>query len=151
MSTDKHSHLSEDVRSLFKQSKPLNQDELNQLAGAAAKLDDDPAFRADYLKGLFLEQIHEAIQEGNHSQSELAALVGRRLELVVLNPDEHTHVLRCKVPVRKEGRIRSKGASQQTAGIDFAQAVVFHNREAPRNSGVASKGENPQDFPFPAF
>lgn len=130
--------LDSDLLKLFQGSRPLTKKETEHLAKAGEALDDDPQFRADYLKSLFVSRILEAVEQKGISSSELArrwgksrqyvsrildedqrvnftiesmtelaALVGRRLDLVVLNPNEHTHVLRCKVPSRTVGRISS--------------------------------------------
>lgn len=123
--------LDADLLELFRKARPLTSTEERRLAKAGEALDDDPAFRADYLKGLFVERILEAMADEGLSQSaiarqwgksrqhlsrllsedrrvnftletmtELASLAKRKLDLVVLNPHEHTHVLRCHVPNR---------------------------------------------------
>lgn len=123
--------LSADVLAMFQQGRKLTRRDREELAKAAAKLDDDPVFLADYQKSLFVEKILEAMEGQGISQSELArrwgksrqylsrvlsedrrvnftietifelaALVGRKIEMLVLDPNEHVHLLRCKVAPR---------------------------------------------------
>lgn len=123
--------LSDAALALFQQARKLSKSELDRLAESAGQLDEDPTFRAEYLKSLLLEQIREAMDDKGISQSELArrwgktrqylsrvldednrvnftletlvelsTLVGRKVEVNLLDPSEHTHVLRCKVTPR---------------------------------------------------
>ena len=123
--------LSDAALALFRQARKLSKADLDRLAEAAGQLDEDPKFRAEYLKSLLLEQIREAMDAKGISQSEMArrwgktrqylsrvldedkrvnftletlvelsALVGRKVEVNLLDPSEHTHVLRCKVTPR---------------------------------------------------
>lgn len=128
----KDSALPDDLLALFQGARKLTQANLDKLAKATEELDQDPSFRAEYLKGLFVEHIQEAMEQKGISQSELArrwgksrqylsrvlsedrrvnftietmvelaGLVGRKIEVHMLNPDENTHVLRCKVTPRR--------------------------------------------------
>lgn len=130
------------------------------LQAAAAELDRDPGFLADFEKSLFVEKILEAMEDQGISQSELArrwgksrqylsrvldedrrvnftletmfelaSLVGRKLEMHVLDPDEHTHVLRCKVHPRTVAATDDFGAvaTARTPAFDWN---AFTSRES---------------------
>ncbi len=159
------SMLDADLLELLSNSRQLTQEDLDHLGRTNEALDDDPEFRADYLKSLFVNDILQAIEEGNQSQSELArrwgksrqylsrilnedrrvnftietmaelaALVGRRLDLLVLNPSEHVHVLRCKVPERTVRPVTAE--STETRHNRF---IDFHSKE---HQWLSSDSEN---------
>lgn len=117
--------LSEDLQRYLQSVPAMTQSDLDELQDSAKELARDPKWRADYLKGLFVEQVLAAMEEEQLSQSELAArwgksrqyvskllnedervnftietlcevahLLGRRVEVQVLRPNEIPHVLR---------------------------------------------------------
>lgn len=128
--TQNTSSLPDDLLELFEQSKPLEPQEVEFLRAEASALDEDPGFRADYLKQRFVELVQEAMHEQGQSQSQLAklwdksrqyvsrlfktdrrmnftiesmaqltALVGRKLDILVMRPGEQAHVHSCRMEV----------------------------------------------------
>lgn len=63
---------------------------------------------------------------------ELASLVGRKIEMHVLDPNEHTHVLRCKVTPRTVSAAHDFGppAHMATPAIDRDAFVSREHRSA---------------------
>lgn len=60
----------------------LSEPDLAELRKASEALDRDPAFRADYLKSLFVEKMLEAMQETGETQSDLARRWNRTRQYV---------------------------------------------------------------------
>jgi transcriptional regulator with XRE-family HTH domain len=75
--TIQHQALSDDLLEIFEQTPVWTQSDSASLAKAANALDSDPAFQADYLKGMFVEQIQQAMAAEGISQSELARRWGK--------------------------------------------------------------------------
>lgn len=55
--------LSAAALALFQKARKLSKSELERLTETAGQLDEDPTFRAEYLKSLLLEQIREAMDD----------------------------------------------------------------------------------------
>ncbi|GEM_PF-5618939 len=113
-----------------------------RLQRAADAAERDPEFHANYIKGVFVEEIRHALIDRNESQSqlarrwgrsrqylskvfaedkrvnftietlcELAHLVGRRVQLLVIREDEESQVLRFAKPRALRRICRNIGAS----------------------------------------
>src|SRR3954453_20754382 len=74
--------LAEDLSAYLQQAEPLSRHDLDELKKAGEALDTDPQWRADYLKGLFVEKILAAMEEAQINQSQLAAKWGRTRQYV---------------------------------------------------------------------
>lgn len=71
-----------ELRTYLNTVAPLGVEDVEELQAAANELDADPAFQADYLKGLFIEKILEALQERHETQSDLARRWGKSRQYV---------------------------------------------------------------------
>jgi transcriptional regulator with XRE-family HTH domain len=151
--------ISDAALALFQQARKLNKSDLDRLAEAADRLDEDPKFRAEYLKSLLVEQIREAMDDKGISQSDLArlwgktrqylsrvlnedkrvnftletlvelsSLVGRKVEVNLLDPSENTHVLRCKVAPRTVAAQRDFGHLPAVRRLALFDAAEFVDR-----------------------
>jgi transcriptional regulator with XRE-family HTH domain len=60
----------------------LTDEDLARLKAAAAALDSDPEFQADYLKSLFVEKMLEALAERGENQTQLAQRWGKTRQYV---------------------------------------------------------------------
>jgi len=74
--------LPEDIRKYLETVPPLSQEDLAELRAAAGELDSDPAFQAEYLKGLFIEKMFEALEDRHETQSEFARRWGKTRQYV---------------------------------------------------------------------
>lgn len=85
--------LSEELRALLARVPKVEDLGLDALAKAAQDLDADPAFRADLIKGIFVERILQALEERNESQSELAKRWGKSRQYLskLLNEDKRVN------------------------------------------------------------
>ena len=60
----------------------VTDEDLDQLRSAAAELDVDPEFQADYLKSLFVEKMLEALEKRGENQTHLAQRWGKSRQYV---------------------------------------------------------------------
>jgi len=79
--------LPADLTALFANARQLDAAAVRELEAAARALDHDPAFVADYLKGIAVEDILQALEETGISKNELAGRLGKTRQYVsnVLN------------------------------------------------------------------
>ena len=85
--------LPEDLSAYLQQAQPLTQSDLDELGHGANVLDNDPQWRADYLKGLFVEKVLAAMEQAQINQSQLAAKWGKTRQYVskLFNEDERVN------------------------------------------------------------
>lgn len=65
-----------DIAALLADTPPLTPEVSARLEHAAAKADQDPQYHADYLKGLFVEELRQALEAKDITQSDLARRMG---------------------------------------------------------------------------
>ena len=82
-----------DLAELLEQTPPVTQDDLARLEAAAKALDDDPAFQADSLKSLFVENLLAAMEELHENQNQLAQRWGKSRQYVskLFNEDKRVN------------------------------------------------------------
>lgn len=68
--------LPADLAALLAETPPLTPEVHTRLERAAAEADQDPQYHANYLKGLFVEELRQALEAKDISQSELARRMG---------------------------------------------------------------------------
>lgn len=68
--------LPADLEALLANTPLLTPEVHTRLERAAAEADQDPQYHADYLKGLFVEELRQAMEAKNITQSELARRMG---------------------------------------------------------------------------
>lgn len=92
-STPLSADIPPELRDYLASVPPVSKLELDELRKAAAELDRDPKFQADYLKGLFVNLILEAMAEQNISASELARRWNRSRQYLhkLLNEDQRVN------------------------------------------------------------
>jgi len=86
------SELPEDLRELFESTPQANEADLKNLGRSIRELDQDPEFRADLLKSLFVDQILAAMENQGVIQSELARRIGKSRQYVSKILDEDASV-----------------------------------------------------------
>lgn len=71
----------------------LTEHDRRELAQAGQALQRDPAFLADYLKGLFVEDVLRALEEDGLTQSDLAVRMGKSRQYIskILNQDRRVN------------------------------------------------------------
>src|SRR4029077_1960435 len=77
-----NTHTPEKLREYLNTIPAVADEDLDQLRAAAAELDSDPAFQADYLKSLFVEKMLEAMKERGENQTQLALRWGKSRQYV---------------------------------------------------------------------
>jgi antitoxin component HigA of HigAB toxin-antitoxin module len=82
----------ESLRDLLDRTPALSRADLEELASAGRKLDDDPAFVADLNKSRFVESLLQAMDARGVSQSELARRWGKTRQYVSKVFDEDRRV-----------------------------------------------------------
>jgi hypothetical protein len=74
--------LPETLRAYLDTIPAVTDEDLDQLRSAAAELDVDPEFQADYLKSLFVEKMLEALEKRGENQTHLAQRWGKSRQYV---------------------------------------------------------------------
>jgi transcriptional regulator with XRE-family HTH domain len=80
--TDELAGLSPELAALLAKTPKVSDLNLTKLEVAVKGLDDDPAWRADYLKSLFVAKIREAMEEAGIAQTEIAQNWGKSRQYV---------------------------------------------------------------------
>lgn len=85
--------LSDDLRAFLESSSDVTTATLSEVGVAAAELDWDAEFQADYWKAKFVSSVLEAMHEEHISQSDLASQWGRARQYVnkILNEDKRVN------------------------------------------------------------
>jgi len=81
--------MSEDLKTYLNSIPEVTEAQLEALRTAGQKLENDPAFQADYLKSRFVEQMLAAMEESGVNQTELANRWGKSRQYIskLLNED----------------------------------------------------------------
>ncbi|MFH0880808.1 MAG: helix-turn-helix transcriptional regulator [Lentisphaerota bacterium] len=87
------STVDERLTALLAKTPKVSEHDLEELADAGRSLNRDAGFMADYLKGLFVEDVLRAMEEDGLSQSDLAARMGKSRQYLskVLNLDRRVN------------------------------------------------------------
>ena len=153
--------LPAEIREYLKAVPALSPEELEELRQAGEALDRDPAFRADYLKSLFVEKMLEAMAELGQSQSDLARRWKRSRQYIskLFNEDKRVnftietlcnmaHLLnrRVDIQVLREGEeccvVRSAPANRKIEGLESLWAKsISPTRRLPLNDAPVLFGE----------
>ena len=85
--------LPPELREMLDRAQTVSADDRQRLEKAALALDDDPQFRSDYLKGVFVESVLEVIDEAHMTQSDLARLWGKSRQYLskILSEDQRVN------------------------------------------------------------
>ena len=85
--------LPERLKDYLEAVPPVTKEELSELEKAAEDLDKDPKWRADYMKGLFVANILEAMEQKGLSQTDVATRWGKTRQYVskILNEDKRVN------------------------------------------------------------
>ena len=86
------SDLPSDLADLFADVAPTRSSDVDALTRAAAELDTDPEFLADYAKGLVVEDILRAMESAGMSRNALAGKIGKSRQYVSKILDEDRRV-----------------------------------------------------------
>ena len=83
----------QDVDALLAKTRKMTRRDLEELGSAIQSLRDDPAHVADYLKGLFVEDIRRVLEEEGISQNSLAERIGKSRQYLnkILNQDQRVN------------------------------------------------------------
>jgi ribosome-binding protein aMBF1 (putative translation factor) len=110
--------LPDDIAALFANTRQATPKELAALAKAADALRTDPAFLADYSKGLVVEDILRAMEEAGLNRNTLAAKLGKTRQYVGKILDEER---------------RANFTIDTLAELSAALGVKLHVRMLPEN------------------
>lgn len=85
--------IPEDIRSWLASVPELSKQQLEELRTAAETLDDDPAFRAELIKGRFVNEMIEAMEQSGKTQAEVARDWGKSRQYLnkLLNEDNRVN------------------------------------------------------------
>jgi len=85
--------LPEDIRAWLESVPKLTKNDLEELRRAGEALDNDPAFRAELIKGRFVSEMLEAMQEDGKTQAEVARVWGKTRQYLnkLLNEDKRVN------------------------------------------------------------
>jgi ribosome-binding protein aMBF1 (putative translation factor) len=139
--------LPEPLRAYLDTIPAVTHEDLDQLRSAAAELDVDPEFQADYLKSLFVEKMLEALEKRGENQTHLAQRWGKsrqyvsklfredkRVNFTIETMSTLAHLLGCHLelrviptsnatsvpaagPAQKSVRSREKSRTRQTKAV----------------------------------
>ena len=91
-----HSPISADIpevlREELERTPPVTPEMLAELAAANRRLNADPEFQADLLKGLFVEQMLEALEDRGETKAQLAERLGKTRQYIQKLFDEDKRV-----------------------------------------------------------
>src|SRR2546421_12527691 len=87
------SELPQHLKTFLESVPPLTEQDLDELHRAGEQLDQNPSFRADYLKSLFVEKMLEAMSETGANQTEIAKRWGKTRQYVskLVNEDKRVN------------------------------------------------------------
>lgn len=85
--------LPEDIRAWLETVPRLTKNDLEELRRAGEALDKDPAFRAELIKGRFVSEMLEAMEEAGKTQAEVARVWGKTRQYLskLLNEDKRVN------------------------------------------------------------
>lgn len=134
--------LPDDIAALFANTRQATPKELAALEKAADALRSDPAFLADYSKGLVVEDVLRAMEEAGLNRNTLAAKLGKTRQYVGKILDEER---------------RANFTIDTLAELSSALGVKLHVRMLPENEHmifvrgltVTTKVEPTAPFPKP--
>jgi len=134
--------LPDDIAALFANTHQATPKELAALAKAADALRTDPAFLADYSKGLVVQDILRAMEEAGFNRNTLAAKLGKTRQYVGKILDEER---------------RANFTIDTLAELSSALGVKLHVRMLPENEHmifvrgltITTKVEPIAEFPKP--
>ena len=145
----------ESLRDLLDRTPALSRADLEELAAAGRKLDDDPAFVADLIKSRFVENLLQAMDARGVNQSELARRWGksrqyvskvlaedRRVNFTLESMAELCHLLGLRLDVRALPSSEvARGRATMPAESADLEAVIgtkAKGRAMPSESGQGS-------------
>jgi len=161
--------LPESLADLLAATPFLGKQDFQRLEKAGEQLHQDPAWQAEYLKGIFTEKMLEAMEEGHVSQSdladmweksrqyvsklfredkrvnftietmtEMASLLGRRIELHILKSSESSTVIKCVASTHRviASPLTAWGEEQTAASVQRGTnvAALFGDYKSPSKS-----------------